>query len=221
MWGVVVIIVLAIGAFWYVSRPLPAPSTNTTATATTTGPMAELGETAYALVAEKSEAKYEIDETLNGSPKHVVGTTTNVSGDLFVNMSEPAKSRLGTITINARTLKTDSDKRDNTVGRVILKSADEANEFITFEPAKLLGMPSKLEEGKEFMFKVTGNLTAAGVTKEVTFDGKATPSGKTIVGTVSTVVKYSDFDMSIPKLPFLAWVDDKVTLTLNFVANAK
>lgn len=221
MWGVVVIIALAVGTFFYVSRPLAAPSTDSTKPSDSTSVTAQPGETVFEIDNTQSSAKYEIDETLNGNPVHVVGLTKDIKGQIVLNTTNPAESKIGPISINARTFKTDNERRDNTVGRMILKSEEAANEFIVFTPVKMVDIPKKIEDGKKFPFSIIGNVSIAGVTQEVAFNGEATKTGNILVGTTESVINYADFGLVIPKLPFLAWVDNKVAISMNFVANAR
>lgn len=214
------VVLVGVGIFMYVSRPLAAPSTNSATPSTSSGASAATGEMVFTIDGARSEAKYEIDETLGGSPVHVVGTTKDVSGQIIVNSANPMASKVGPISVNARTFKTDSDRRDNTVGRAILKSEDPANEFVTFNLVKWFELPATIEEGKEFPFSVIGNVTIAGKTQEVAFNGTATKTGTTLVGNIESVIAYEDFGLTIPKLPFLAWVDNKVAISVNFTAVA-
>lgn len=216
--GAVVVAGVALGAFMYISRPLAAPTTVNAPTAPVT---TQAGEQVFVIDSTKSTATYEIDETLSGTDVHVVGVSPDVRGQIVLNAVNPAASQVGPITINARTFKTDSDRRDNTVGRAILKSEDPANELITFTVAKWFEVPEKIVDGQEFAFSVIGNVTIAGKTQEVAFNGRATKTGATLAGSAESVINYADFGLTIPKLPFLAWVDDKVAISLNFVANAQ
>lgn len=218
--GVTALAFAGVGTFMYISRPLPAPTEMAGGVVDTgdlnSNPQTVQGEKIFTAIVG-TNATYEIDETLNGQPKHVVGTTTNVLGQVTFNAADPSLSKVGIFKINARTLKTDSDRRDNTVGRIILKSAEDAHEYIIFEPSAVQDMT---KVGDELIFTVPGKLTVAGVTKDVTFEGKATVEGNTMNATATATVKYQDFGMEIPKLKFLAWVDDKVKLSINFVGQA-
>ncbi|HXV71533.1 MAG TPA: hypothetical protein VEB69_09045 [Acidimicrobiia bacterium] len=64
--------------------------------AVTTDPSMETTSTAEARSFEidqtRSTARFEIDEVLNGSPKHVVGTTDQVVGQILVDPSDPGAS---------------------------------------------------------------------------------------------------------------------------------
>ncbi|MBP7992581.1 MAG: YceI family protein [Candidatus Magasanikbacteria bacterium] len=213
--GIVVVALIGISSFLFLSRPLPAP-TEMTADSLDTGDANSIlqeGEVVY-VASSGTTATFEIDETLNGKPKHVVGTTSDVQGQVTFNTIDPSLSKLGIFKVNARTLKTDEARRDNTVGRIVLKSADNANEFIIFEAN---GVKEMSKVGDELTFKIPGKLTVAGVTKDVTFSGTATVKEQTMNGTVSATILYKDFGIEIPNLPIIAWVDESVKITINFI----
>jgi polyisoprenoid-binding protein YceI len=197
------------------TRPVLAPSE--TAPLPDVIPETTIGESTFVIVPEKSEAKFEIDEVLMNSPFHVVGTTKDVSGQMVVNEADPKLSTVGIITINARTLKTDSEMRNGAIGRMILKS--EANEFITFTPKTVSALPEKFELGVQYTFETTGQLTVAGTTKEAIFTVKARAvSDREIQGFATSSLKYADYDITIPSVPMVASVSDIVDLTFSFVA---
>lgn len=215
---IVVVGVVSIGAFLYLTREIAAPSTDVQES------VEQLDETSsdevvFRISQDESQVEYNIYELLNGADKTVVGTTTEVAGDILVNLSDPTQSQVGEISINARTFATDEDRRDNSVARFILLS--EANEFITFEPTSVTGLPDAVSAGDTLELQVAGDLTIAGVTNEVTFDVTATlESDERLVGNAEATVLRSDFNLTIPDVPFVANVGDEVTLKLDFVANA-
>ena len=128
-------------------------------------------------------------------------------------------AKIGTIKINARTIKTDDDRRNGMMGRFILKSEDSVNEFITFEATEITGLPASANIGDPLHFAITGNLTIAGVTKPATFDAHAVfMNDNTLTATASTVVKRSDYNLTIPDIPFVANVTDDVTLKIELMA---
>lgn len=200
-------------------RPVSAPSTvqqPDTISAETLVSESQI----FVINAEKSEAKFEINEVLVGKPFRVVGTTKDVSGQINVNTVNPTASSVGTITINARTLKTDSTMRDGAIGRRILNS--EQNEFITFTPKTSTGLPTSFEVGKEYSFETTGILTVSGVSKDVTFTVTARATSESeISGAAKATIKYADFGLVIPKVKMVASVEDNVDLTFTFVAEKK
>lgn len=213
------------GAFAHLTRPIAEPSQSGQAVID-----AMVGEDQNAaggtvitdrfeLVSAESQARFEIDEILNDQPVRVVGVTSDVTGSIVLIPGALAESSVTPIVVNARTLKTDNERRNGALGRMILKSEDPANEFITFVPTALNDLPASLAVGETISFKVTGNLTVSGTTKEVTFDATATyESADRVTGSASTVVNYKDFGLVVPNLPFLAWVDENVTLAVDLVA---
>jgi polyisoprenoid-binding protein YceI len=229
--GVLLVAAVGVAVFAYVTRPIAAPSeditqvaeqlpppSNSTSTSTSTPAAAQI--TTYRIAQSGSEAQFSINEVLRGEPNTAIGTTSQIGGDVQLNTTNPSKSQVGTISVNARTLKTDSDKRDGAIGRYILKSEDAGNEFITFGPVTVSGMPAKITKGTPFSFTLSGNLTIAGVTKTATFHGTATLVSDTVLNaTASTTVKRSDFGLTIPSVPFVASVEDNVILSVTIVAD--
>ncbi len=167
-----------------------------------------------------SVATFEIDEELQGSPKRVVGTTNEVAGQVSVDLTDLSSAQFSDIVINARTFATDSDRRDRAIrGPVILNSASDEFEFVTFTPTSIDGLSGSLEVGGSVEFIVTGDITIKGTTQTVSFDVTATlVDDSTIEGTASTQVLRSDFEIGIPSVPGVANVADEVALSLDFTA---
>ena len=182
-------------------------------------PAETAGATVYRIVPEESEVRFVIDEVLRGSPYTVVGTTSEVAGDIAVDTTSPANTEVGTIRINARTLTTDSDQRNRALRSFILKSAEDAYEFVEFQPTTIEGLPESVTEGESFTFQIVGDLTVAGTTQTVTFDTTATlDSSDQLTGQAVATVMYPDFNLTIPSVPFVAGVDEDVRLEIDFVA---
>ncbi|MCK9361170.1 YceI family protein [Patescibacteria group bacterium] len=232
-----VVIVLAVAggayAFYLVGTPTKAPSQPVAAPNGQNPPpalpeasenipvpmMATGTESIFRIDAQASKAEFTLNEVLRGEPKTVVGTTNNVSGEIAVDPEHTDQARIGTIRINARTFKTDSEQRNRAIVRMIFKSEDDANEFIEFTPTQIVGVPTSTKAGEEFAFIVTGDLTISGVTKSTTFEGKGQfVSDTEIKGALETMVHYGDFNLAVPNLPFLANVDQDVKLLFEFVA---
>jgi polyisoprenoid-binding protein YceI len=187
------------------------------ATAAPAQPTTAAAERVFSIVPEESEVRFIIDEVLNNAPFTVVGTTDQVAGQIAVDPQDPAKSRVGVIQVNARTLATDSQFRDRALKNRILTT--DQYEFITFEPTALNGLPPSGQVGQSYSFQMTGNLTIRDVTREVTFDVTVTPmSDSRLEGTATTTVLYPDFGLTIPRVPSVASVEDEVRLELDFVA---
>ena len=177
------------------------------------------GTTTYTIDQASSEARFVIDETLNGAPVTVVGTTTQVAGKIALDTSDPSTAQVGAITINARTFATDSANRDRATQNQVLKTADY--EYITFTPTTLIGLPETLTVGQSYTFQIVGQLAMVGQTHEATFAATVTPTaGGTLQGTATTTINYADWGISVPSVPFVTDLAETVTLELDFVATA-
>jgi polyisoprenoid-binding protein YceI len=208
--------VVSIATFLYLTRGVAAPTEaiqDKAQVLTTTG--ITNSEVIYRISQADSQVTYTIQEVLNGVDKTVVGTTSQIAGDILVNMTDLSQSQVGEIRINARTFTTGDTRRDNAVVRFILQSESDANQYIVFQPTIIDALPSTIKIGDELSFKVTGNLTIAGVTKEVTFDVTVSlKSQDQLTATAQFTLQRSDFNLSIPD------VGEALSLNLNFVAYA-
>ncbi|MFN8540722.1 MAG: YceI family protein [Thermomicrobiales bacterium] len=212
------------------SIPASATATAPQATATsvaaaqtiataTTGTQAAGAATVFEIEQASSEARFVIDEVLNGADKTVVGATDQVAGQIAVNPTAPGTAQVGVIQINARTLATDSDQRDRAIQNQILNTSK--HEYITFTPTSLVGLPASAMAGQSYSFQIVGQLTVAGQTKEATFAVTVTHTadGK-LQGTAKTEIKYANWGISVPKVPQVASVEDTVILEIDFIAKA-
>lgn len=226
---IVVLIVLFIGLFMYATRPVEAPSDlsqNNSTVASSTDVNALSSTSVYRILPSESVVEFRVGETLRGSRFIAVGTTSAVAGDVFVTkMGDTTSFAFGKLTVNAKTFKTDNSRRDGAIARFILKSEDAGNEFIVFVPKIISDDRTNQDGAKNDVFNITGDLTIAGVTKPVTFKLTLSTEGGTGLATATTLsgiamaeVKRSDFNLTIPSVPFVADVDDVVTVTVRVVA---
>lgn len=184
-------------------------------------PAASAGAITLQIVPGAAEARFLIDEVLMGQDKTVVGVTQQVSGDLTVDPANPAAAQIGEIRIDARDLTTDDNRRNNQLRRAILRSGEDQYRYITFRPTSISGMPAAVAVGETFTFQVTGDLTIIATTLPVTFDMTVTPVAEnTLQGSGAATVRYADFGISIPSVPFVAGVQDDVRLEIDFTAEA-
>jgi polyisoprenoid-binding protein YceI len=199
--------------------PIATETTQTGGTATTEGTG---GAVTFVIDPSQSLAVFEIDEVLNGSPKHVVGSTDQVAGQVEVDFSDPSSARFSAIVINARTFTTDSERRDRAIrGPVILNSASDEFEFITFEVTSIEGIEGAMQIGESIDFTVTGDLTIRDTTNPVTFEVTMTAvDDTTVAGAASAQVLRSDFGIGIPSVASVADVTDEVLIRLEFTATA-
>jgi len=169
------------------------------------------------IVPGESQARFELDEILKGSPKHVVGTTDQVAGEILINIDDPSQIQVGTILVNARALSTDNNFRNRAIANSILETG--TYEFITFAPTDIIGFPGSPVLGEPISFQIIGDLTVRDLTNEVVFDVSATPvSESRLEGSASATILRGDYDLTIPSVPQVADVSEEVILKLDFVA---
>ncbi|HEX9038794.1 MAG TPA: YceI family protein [Ktedonobacterales bacterium] len=179
------------------------------------------GQTAFSLDTSATTATFTTHETLFGSPKTVVGSTSQVSGQILIDTADPAKSQVGEIRVDVSALRTDNDMRNNTIQGRILETGVAGYQYATFSATAYKGLPSSITTGQTVSFQIEGNLTVHGVTKPVTFDVTLTlVSAKQVTGKATTTVRYEDFNMAIPNVPNVSDVSSNVTLALDFTASA-
>jgi polyisoprenoid-binding protein YceI len=194
-------------------------TTTTTGTTTSDAPAAEVR--VFTIDQAQSQARFTLNEELMGSPKTVVGATQAVEGAITIDLADLAKTLIGQIQIDARSLATDSSRRDGAIQRFILGTNDDANRYIVFTPTSIAGVPASAAVGDTFELQVTGDLTISGVTKPVTFATTVKVDSETqLSGLATAQVLRSDFGLNIPSVPSVANVTDEVKLELEFVAIA-
>ena len=173
----------------------------------------------FQIVPEQSEVRFTIAEELRGQPNTVVGKSNQVAGQIAVDPSNLSASKVGVIQVNARTLATDDDRRNRAIRNFILNT--DTYEYITFTPTEIRGLSGAAEQGKASTFQIAGNLTIRDVTQPVVFDVTAKGDAATrLSGTASTTVNRSDYNLSIPNVPFVANVGEQAKLDIDFVAEA-
>ncbi len=217
-----IVIIAALGyvGFNYATRPVAQPTTDISdsASSETEFPASETGDH-YRVASSDSKVQFAIKETLNEKPFTAVGTTNQIAGDVEIeNAGTEPFVRMGTIKVDARTFKTDSEKRDGAINRFILKTETPGNEYVTFTPTSIVQPTAAIIDGKAFTFTVTGNLMISGVTKTATMKVIATKSSDKISATIATTVKRSDYGLKIPEIPFVANVSDSFDVSGTIVA---
>jgi polyisoprenoid-binding protein YceI len=123
------------------------------------------------------------------------------------------------ITFDVTTLASDNRDRDNFVKMDTLQTRQFPK--ADFVPTKATGLTLPLATTGTFTFKLTGNLTIHGKSKEVTFDVVAKRSGAdlTATATLSPSVKFGDFGLKAPSVPFrVVSIVDEIRLVVELVA---
>jgi polyisoprenoid-binding protein YceI len=179
------------------------------------------GAQATYTLSEGSQARFYIDEVLFGNDKTVEGITPDVTGEIQFDLASPSTATVGTITINARTLTTDDNRRNGQIQNRILESSSDEFQYITFEPTSITGLPETVAVGDTFNIQMTGNLTIRGMTLEKTFDVAVTVASEgQLTGLGTTTITHQEYELSIPSVPIVASVEDEVRLEIEFNAVA-
>lgn len=197
------------------AEPVEAPTDTPVAESTEASPG---GVKIYSIVSEQSQVRFELDEDLRGNRITVIGSTDQVAGELALDLNDLSTTQVGIIQINARTLRTDNNFRNQAINNEILETGEY--EFITFEPTGVEDLPDSAEVGEAIEFSIVGTLTIRDITQDVTFDVIATAvSLDQIVGSATTIISREEFDLNIPSVPSVANVEEEVELYIDFMAS--
>ncbi|MEM7132984.1 MAG: YceI family protein [Chloroflexota bacterium] len=196
-----------------------ADSGTDASTTDTSDESAAVSLTVFEIVQVESQARFYIDEVLRGDPVTVEGITDQVAGQIALNPDDLSSAQIGTVLVNARTFATDNDFRNRAISNKILLTDD--NEFVTFEPTEIIGLPENGTAGESYAFQIVGDLTIIGSTQQVTFDATVTPTSETrLEGVATTTILYADYGVTIPASQSVDAVEDDLRLEINFVAEA-
>ncbi|MDQ6857901.1 MAG: YceI family protein [Chloroflexota bacterium] len=190
----------------------------TTAAPTTTAPVAA-GALTWT-VSDKSKAVARVREQLVGVnlPSDAVLTATGAKGSFSLN-ADGSFSPDSKITFELTTLSSDSRDRDNFVKQDTLNTRQFPT--ATFVPAKTTGLTLPLPASGDLSFTLTGALTIHGKSKDLTFTvkGVRTAADLTVTATADPALKFGDFGMSAPSVPFrVVSVTDEIRLAIDIVA---
>lgn len=207
-----------------VAQATDTPATVATEPAATTAPAdtasTEADLRTFAIAPDRSEVRFVIDEVLRGNPTTVVGANSGVTGNVTVDVANPANTQISTIEVDAAGFVTDEERRNGAIRRFILQT--DANPTITFTPTAMNGLPATAAVGESFDFQIIGDLTILNSTAPVTFDVTATVvSEDELQLTGSSTINRTDFGLSIPSVPFVASVEEEMMLELDLVAIAE
>jgi polyisoprenoid-binding protein YceI len=203
--------------------PTAAPAPTAAAPAAPTTPATAAGITHFQIAGDSSLASYTTREKFfnQPSPVFVTGTTAAITGGLYLdrNTWQPAADPPSVITVDLRTLKTDSSRRDNAIRGRFLES--DKYPLATFVLKQVAGVPQSYQEGTEVTVVLEGELTVREITKPVSWQGTAKLEGSTLTGKVGTSeLKYADFGIPQITIRILA-VEDWFKLDMELTAIAQ
>jgi polyisoprenoid-binding protein YceI len=194
-----------------------------TATAATSATSVTTVTTGTWTISDTSKATVRVREQLVGVnlPSDAVLVATGATGT-FVLKDDGTFSSDSKITFDLTTLASDQRDRDNFVKMDTLQTRQFPK--AEFVPTKTSGLVLPMPASGEFTFKLTGQMTIHGKTKEVTFDVVATRSGNhlTATATAAPTWKFGDFGMTAPSVPFrVVSVVDEIRVVVDLVATVK
>ena len=174
-------------------------------------------------ISDTSKATVRVREQLVGVnlPSDAVLVATGATGT-FVLKDDGSFSSDSRISFDLTTLASDQRDRDNFVKMDTLQIRQFPK--AEFVPTKTTGLTLPMPASSEFTFKLTGQITIHGKTKEVTFDVVAKRNGNDLVATATAAPtwKFGDFGMSAPSVPFrVVSVVDEIRVVVDLVAAVK
>ncbi len=220
-WSAAAVVAVALGGVGYVyfAGGSGEPSTEITTPAI---PEGSDGSVSFIIDTSRSTAVFLIDEVIRGEPNTVEGTTSEIGGQVSVDLADVSSAQISDLVINGRTFSTGSSFRDRAIrGPVILNSAEDEFEFITFSPKSIDGLSGSAAVGDTLTFQVSGDLTIKGTTRQETFDVSVNfIDPVTIEGSATATVLRDSYGIGIPNAPGVADVSNEVEISLFFAAMA-
>ncbi|HWJ61818.1 MAG TPA: YceI family protein [Acidimicrobiales bacterium] len=175
------------------------------------------GETVYRIDPTKSSLTYAVKENFAGKETSTAkGTTNGIAGDIAIDPSDLAATRVGPMVVNLEQLHSDNNLRDARLRLDYL----ESHEFplATFKATEISGLEGKLAEGKAQDFTMTGDLTVKEITKPATFTGTASLEDGALTVKATSKAKLSDFDAGPIRIAGMVSTSDDAALTLKLTA---
>ena len=179
---------------------------------------------AFVIDPAQSVASFEIDEVLRGSPNHVVGTTSELAGQIAgrPHRPRPPPSSPRSSSMPAPSRPTPGTGTGPIRGPVILNSASDEFEFITFDVTSVDGLSGAAAVGTACRVHRHRGPEDQGDHQSCHLRGLRHPRRRQQPSreVAETTVLRGDFDLGIPNAPGVADVSDEVVIRLEFVATA-
>lgn len=204
------------------ATPQPTQAATATPTAAPTATAATATAAAGALtftVQAGSKAVVRVNEQLADRtlPNDAVLTSDKVTGGFTLNADGTFASG-SKIAVDLNALSSDSRQRDGFIKDNTLQTRrfPEA----VFVPVRATGLTLPLAASGEMTFRIVGQMTIRGVTKELTFDVKATRSGSDLTATanVAPAFQFGTFGMDQPRVFSVLSIKDEIRLEVQLLA---
>lgn len=176
------------------------------------------GTLRFQVAPNRSTAKFRVREQLAGInfPTDAVGCTGTVAGQIVIQPNGQFVPASSQVTVDLRGLKSDSTQRDDFIKQAVMQT--QRYPMASFVPTAAQGLPSPLPANGDATFKLTGQMTVHGVTKEQTWDVTAKRAGNQLTGSATTSFKFEDYGMQPPRVPMVLSVVDEIRLELQLDA---
>jgi polyisoprenoid-binding protein YceI len=169
---------------------------------------------------EGSKLRYRVREQLAGIsfPNDAVGETDSLKGSILIKADGTIDATQSKLTADLRTFKSDQERRDGYLQQRTLET--EKFPMAEFVAKKAEGLPHPLPMGQQAQvgFKLIGDLTLHGVTKEIVWQLVATLPEAKVSGAARTSFPFETFSLTKPSLARLLSVDDTINLEIEFRA---
>lgn len=177
------------------------------------------GMRSYRIIPGESQVTYEVGEVfLNQDNRFnvAVGITDQLSGEGFLDLSNPQTAWIGPVTVDISQFTSDSSRRDNAIRRDFLESTQFP--IATFVPTQIEGLPLSYSDGQQVSLKISGELTVREVTRQVSFEATLQAVDGVVLGEATTTILMSDFGVGPISILGILNTEDEVKLTLNLFA---
>ncbi|WP_029145237.1 YceI family protein [Microbacterium luticocti] len=186
----------------------PAP----TITGTAAGALVEAADVEGAWrVGSGSYAGYRVDEVLNGTDVTVVGRTEQVTGELTVT---DGALTAASVTVDVASIATDQGSRDSYFRNTAMQTFRYPT--ATFTLTEPVVASSEVRTGAAQRVTATGELTLAGVTRQVEVSMQAVFDGERAEVAGSIPITFADFGIDAPSLGFVR-VEDSGAVEFSLV----
>lgn len=218
------VLLVAIAAVACGGAAAPEPAATATATPTpTAAPTITASPAPEGLRFEVSsgEVTVAVREQLadRPAPNDAVLTTSGVEGT-FTLMDDGTFTDDSRIEVALDGLRSDSGIRDGFVKENTLRT--DRFPVAAFVPTRTEGLSMPIADGR-FAFKLIGDMTVSGVTKEVTWDVTGERSGDRVTATATNAPawKFGDFGLQIPRVFSVLSIVDEIRLSVKLEAIAR
>jgi polyisoprenoid-binding protein YceI len=206
MAGVVVVVVLAVGAPFVYIHFIEGPAPAKLSLSSTPAPGADLTAAQIDgkwVVSTGSQAGYRVQEVLAGQDNTAVGRTSSVTGSMHIAGTTVSSA---SFVVDLRNVASDQSQRDAQFNGRIMNTAQFPNATFTLTKPISFGQVPRVNQTIDV--KAVGRLTMHGVTKPVTATMQARDSGSIIEVTGQIPVIFSDWNIANPSFGSFVKTED-------------